>query len=68
VHDRFSRYRFTEVFVPAYMVSGDGEQEPDDEHVGMEEVCGIHHGRLVPRKIGRERDKDDGNQDQDVDP
>jgi hypothetical protein len=66
-HDRFIRNRFAEVPVPAEVVPLDGKQEPDDEHIRMKEDGGIRDDRVVSRKIGRERHKDDGYQNQDVD-
>ena len=56
------------MFVTAYVVPLEREQEPDDEHIGMEKEGSVRHGRVVPRDIGGERDKNDSDQDQDVDP
>jgi hypothetical protein len=40
------------MFMPAYVVPLDREQESDHEHVGMEEECRVRHGWIVPGNIG----------------
>lgn len=64
----FLRYRFAQVLVQTYVVPLENEQKADNDPIGVKDDCSLKKRKDSSRNIGGERDKDDADQDQDVDP